>query len=205
MKSSENITEIIKALAKAQCELKPAETDSTNPRFKSSYNSLTSIWEAIRDPLSDNGLVAIQDITTGDRSVEVTTRILHTSGEWMEFGPLKIFTKDNDAQSFGSAITYGKKYSLCAALGVVRENDDDGNRASLNTQKVALAEPLKRITKDEVEMIEELLIENFDLRGSVLEKLKISSFHQLLAKDLPRVVGGIRIKMQEMEGTDENN
>ena len=205
MKTAETITEIIKALAKAQSELKPAETDSTNPRFKSSYNSLTSIWEAIREPLSSNGLIVIQDITSGDRMVEVTTRVLHTSGEWLEFGPLKIFTKDNDAQAFGSAVTYGKKYALCAALGVVRENDDDGNRASLNTQKSVPVEPPKKITADEVEMIEELLIEHFDLRQSVLEKMKITSFSQLYARDLPRVVGGIRIKMQEMEGSDEDN
>jgi len=130
MITSEQINEIAKAMSLAQAIMKPAEKDSVNPHFKSRYSDLSSSWESIRKPITDNGLSVWQDVTSTDAGIAITTRVVHCSGQWIEFGPLNIPTIKKDAQGFGSAITYGKRYALCAAMGIVADDDDDGNEAS---------------------------------------------------------------------------
>jgi len=129
MTTSEQINEIATAMAKAQGALAPAAKDTTNPHFGKKYADIASVWNAARKPLADNGLSVWQDVTTGDAGVGITTRIAHTSGQWVEFGPLGVPVSKLDAQGVGSAVTYGKRYALAAALGVVAEDDDDGNAA----------------------------------------------------------------------------
>ncbi len=148
MKTSENINEIAKAMSLAQKEMKPALLDSSNPYFGSKYSNLLSIWKTISEPLTNNGLSIVQDALTLEKHISITTRISHESGQWMEFGPLlmpskKIPRKNDpellrsieviDAQSIGSAISYARRYALCAALCIVSgdpEEDDDGNSVS---------------------------------------------------------------------------
>jgi hypothetical protein len=84
----------------------------------------------VRKPLGDNGLVVLQDVTLGEHGVSVTTRLVHVSGQWVEFGPLTVPLTKRDAQGVGSATSYGRRYALLAALGIVAEEDDDGNAAS---------------------------------------------------------------------------
>lgn len=131
MKSSEQINEIAAALAKAQGLLKPASKDSENPHYRSRYADLASCWAAWHAVGPDCGLGVVQDVTTDDRGVSVTTRVLHTSGQWYECGPLIVPLSKPDAHGVGSATTYAKRFSLGAALGIVAEDDvdDDGNAA----------------------------------------------------------------------------
>ncbi len=130
MKTSENIQDIAKAMSLAQQQLKPAAKDSVNPHYKSKYSDISSVWDAIREPIASNGLTIWQDVTTQDKTVSVTTRIVHSSGQWVEFGPLCVPMSKMDAHGVGSAISYGKRYALCAAIGVVSaDEDDDANHA----------------------------------------------------------------------------
>lgn len=129
MTTSEQINEIAAAMAKAQGAMKAASKDNRNPHFGSKYADIAAVWTVARAPMADNGLVVWQDVTTGDAGVGITTRIAHTSGQWVEFGPLGVPVSKLDAQGVGSAVTYGKRYALAAALGVVAEDDDDGNAA----------------------------------------------------------------------------
>lgn len=126
MKTSEQINEISKAMSIAQGQIQPASKDSTNPHFRSKFSSLAAVWDVIREPLSNNGLSVWQDITNHEKGVSVETKIVHTSGQWVEFGPLVMPVKSHDPQSYGSCSSYGKRYALCAALGVVSSEDDDG-------------------------------------------------------------------------------
>jgi hypothetical protein len=125
MKMSESIKEIATALCKAQAAMKPAAKDAENPHFKSRYADLASVWESIRGPLTDNGLSVVQNVITVERGIAVETQITHCSGEWYLFDPLVIPVNKVDAHGVGSAITYGKRYSLSAAVGVACELDDD--------------------------------------------------------------------------------
>lgn len=138
MKTSEAVSEISKAFAAMQSELKPASKDAVNPAFKSKYADLAAIWDACRDPLSRNGLFVGQDVTSEPKRVSVTTRVMHVSGQWFEFGPFSVPVEKETAHGLGSATSYAKRYALSAALGVVAENDDDGNEASSrSSQSVA--------------------------------------------------------------------
>lgn len=131
MDKSETIIELAKALAKAQGQISPALKDSENPHFRSKYADLSSVWAACRKPLTDNGLSVVQmpvDAPTPS-SVALTTLLLHTSGEYISSTVSAPLTKQ-DAQGIGSALTYLRRYALSAIIGVVADDDDDGNAAS---------------------------------------------------------------------------
>lgn len=129
MNHSAEVVELYAALAKAQSVMEPAVKDANNPAFKSKYADLASVWNAVRGPLSSNGLSVMQDVTMVDNKVSVTTRLAHSSGQWQDFGPLVVPMNKSDAHGVGSATSYGRRYSLCAAVGVVQD-DDDGNAST---------------------------------------------------------------------------
>jgi len=130
MNKSESIAALAAALAAAQGQMKGAVKDSANPFFKSKYADLASVVEAIRVAFASNGLSYIQTVEPSDKDeVRVETTILHSSGEWISCGILSLPVSKSDAQGYGSALTYARRYSLSAATGVAPE-DDDGNLAS---------------------------------------------------------------------------
>lgn len=129
MQKSENINELATALATAQGNIKAAKEDSENPFFKSNYADLSSVWDACRKPLTDNGLSIIQTTNNSEDKVIIETTLLHKSGQWIT-STLSLKPKADDPQSIGSTITYGRRYSLSAMVGVCSEEDDDGNAAS---------------------------------------------------------------------------
>ena len=130
MNKSDSVAGLAAALAKAQGVMKGALKDSANPFFKSRYADLASVVEAIRAAFSANGLSYIQTVEPSDKDeVRVETTLLHASGEWISCGILSLPVSKIDAQGYGSALTYARRYSLSAAVGVAPE-DDDGNLAS---------------------------------------------------------------------------
>jgi hypothetical protein len=129
MTKSDSISALAAALAKAQPKIEGATKDKTNPHFKSKYADLASVAEAIAEPLAANGLSYVQVSHDRENAAAIETIILHTSGEWLGCGAVSVPVSKNDAQGFGSALTYARRYSLSAAFGVVPE-DDDGNAAS---------------------------------------------------------------------------
>jgi len=139
MNKSENINELATALAKAQGAMRFAIKDANNPFFKSKYADLSSIVEAIRDSLAGNGLSYMQHLHPSDKhEVCVETVVLHASGQWISCGVVGIPVNKNDAQGYGSALTYARRYSLAAAVGVVAD-DDDGNAAASAAPKSSAA------------------------------------------------------------------
>lgn len=135
MNKSDNINELATALAKAQGAMRFAIKDANNPFFKSKYADLSSVVEAIRDALSGNGLSYMQHLHPSEKhEVCVETVLLHASGQWVSCGTLTVPVSKHDAQGFGSALTYARRYSLSAAVGVVAD-DDDGNAAAAAAPK----------------------------------------------------------------------
>lgn len=130
IRSSATRGELAKALAQAQSQMQSAELNAKNPFFKSSYADLPSIVKACRGPLTDNGLSVAQFPGRTDGGVmELTTILMHESGEWLE-STLTMPLAKADPQGYGSAITYAKRYALAAIVGVVTGEDDDGHEAS---------------------------------------------------------------------------
>jgi hypothetical protein len=127
---SEQLGELAKALAAAQGQMENAKKDSKNPHFGSSYADLAAVWDACRAALSSNGLAVVQTVAAGDggASVTVHTLLLHSSGQFIREA-LTLPVAQKTPHGVGSAITYGRRYSLAALVGIAQE-DDDGNAGS---------------------------------------------------------------------------
>ena len=123
---------IASALVKAQREFGPALKSSTNPHFRSKYADLSACIEAVIDALNNNGIYLMQLTEEHEAGVKVSTTFIHESGEQLSGGSLFMPATKHDAQGFGSALSYARRYSLMAACGIAPE-DDDGNQATKNT------------------------------------------------------------------------
>lgn len=129
---SPEIGALAQALAKAQGELTAATKDRENPFFKSSYATLASVFEAIREPFSKNGLAYSQPTRIDEHgNVVVVTILMHSSGQWIA-GEVSAKPAKNDPQGVGSLISYLKRYEIQAMAGIASaDDDDDGNAATL--------------------------------------------------------------------------
>lgn len=129
MKKSDSISELAKAFAKTQQEMKQPLKNAENPFFNSTYVPLENVAQSITDVATKNGLSYSQEPTVIDGVVSVTTLVMHSSGEWIEYEPLRLKPDKNNIQGCGSAITYAKRYALSAIFGITSDKDDDGNGA----------------------------------------------------------------------------
>ncbi len=163
--TSPRIDKIAAALAKAQAKIDGAKKGSENPFFRSRYADLASVWDACREALTENAISVVQvpngdgeavDLliidedkngnVTGSHSekgarVRLTSLLLHESGQWI--GGTSTMTAANmGPQSAGACLTYLRRYSLAALVGVAPE-DDDGNVANGRSGKGG---PVQRAT-----------------------------------------------------------
>ena len=135
------------AFTKAQAELpsiakQHEATIGTSYSYK--YADLNDVLEAVRPVLNKHGLSIAQSTVSEEGQIGVVTRIYHTSGHVETFGPL-LLPAGGDARSAGSAITYARRYGLCAALGISPDDDDDGEAAQV-------PEPKEGVTRTDVEV-----------------------------------------------------
>ena len=122
---SDTIGELAEALSSLQTSMRAAAENSVNPHFKSKYADLASCWDAVRPHLK--GLSITQSVVSSGKTVEITTLLMHASGQWLS-STLGLEARDPSPQATGSAITYGRRYGFCAALGI-SSGDDDGEAA----------------------------------------------------------------------------
>jgi hypothetical protein len=151
MKQSESIDKIIPAFIAFQSDMPSVPKDGNNPHFKSKYATLGAITEATRPHLAKHGLGFMQWMSNRDGYQLIVTRIMHTSGQWMEDEGYILNPTKNDPQGMGSAVTYARRYTLGASLGIITEDDDDGNRASEPVKPA----PQKPVTKPEPAPLQE--------------------------------------------------
>ncbi len=135
---SETTTELAKALLSVQKLLQPATKDATNPFVKKRYASLNSIMDVCREPLISNGIWLCQypvPVPIGNlggnetgQALGLVTKLTHAeSGQWQASLSVIPLPKA-DPQGMGSAITYARRYALSAMLGIVTEDDFDGEQ-----------------------------------------------------------------------------
>lgn len=118
------------ALAKAQATMGTAAKDAVNPHFKSRYADLASVWEAWRAAGPPQGLAVIQTLLDAPAGMlRLETVLLHASGEERR-STLTFPVAQSTPQAYGSALTYARRYALSALVGIVADEDDDGNAAS---------------------------------------------------------------------------
>lgn len=138
---------IASALVKAQKAFGPALKSSTNHHF-GKYADLSACVEAVIDGLNDNGIALIQIPHECESGVTVETLFIHESGETLSAGRLHVPATKQDAQGYGSALTYARRYSLMAACGIAPE-DDDGNAAV----KARVISPQARVVSPQAQVL----------------------------------------------------
>jgi len=136
------MTKLHASMAKAFAAIEGATKDTNNPFFKTKYADLSSVVAAIKPALVANDLFFTQASHERDGGVCVETFVHHADGGSMSFGSLFVPASKNDAQAYGSAMTYARRYSLQTAFGVCPE-DDDGNAAVTHSKaQTAMADPM---------------------------------------------------------------
>lgn len=216
MRTSDQINEISAALAKAQGEITNPAKEAQNPHFRSSYADLSSGINAIRSALSANGIAYIQSTRLDGEVLLVDTRLTHTSGQWLEseFPACRFPSKP---QEVGSAVTYARRYSLFAIVGIAGE-DDDGNAANASetpAQTRRIPTPPKPpaqkcFTEDESHLARDMLISALDMAQTVDDLAKwqadnMATIGKLLEEDrlaVREAYGDIRQALQGREAAE---
>jgi hypothetical protein len=187
---SETIGKLADALAKAQAEIEPAKMNSRNPFLKNKYADLSSVVDSFKGPLSKHGLSFVQMVTAPEDDstgvIELTTLLMHSSGEWLQSTMSMRWEKGKGQtiqQSIGVAISYARRYSLSAMLGIVSDEDTDGSVADVKPKR-------KKMTQEEeTELMSKIkeLMDNGVSPKDALDQLKgefpdVSMAHVLKAK-----------------------
>lgn len=129
MDKSESIKEIATALLAVQKEMPTVAKTASNPFFKSKYTPLDKVMPEALKALNKHGISVSQLVSNVEGKNSLTTLLMHSSGEYISGTQPLILAKD-DPQGQGSAITYARRYSIMSAIGMVSDDDDDGNKAT---------------------------------------------------------------------------
>ena len=148
MNRSETINELAAALAKAQGAMEAALMDTKN-QFGGVYADLGAVMQAAKGPLSSNGLSVSQHPELIENKVTVTTILMHSSGQWME-SSISAGIGDNRAlsaaQQAGIVITYLRRYSYAAIVGIYADQDTDGAKVETTTKSKPAQSETKPMT-----------------------------------------------------------
>ncbi len=191
MKSSEQVNELATALCKAQGDMGGAVKDSSNPFFKSSYADLTSVIKAIKQPFSDNGLSYTQFPVSNEHGVGVSTRLMHTSGQWLEM-EYTLPTVKKDPQASGSAITYARRYALQSIAGIPTADDDAESAMIRNNQSKNAV-----LSGDQAKEIKGLIEEHGVDVKVFLKHFKATSVDEMLAVHYSKAVAALNAKAKK--------
>lgn len=170
LKKSESIQNLSNAMAEFQKKIKQPLKDANNPFFKSQYVPLENVVEAITETGSQLGISFMQFASSDETgSIEVATLVMHSTGEYIEFPPVRMKPESNKPQAVGSAITYAKRYALSAIFGITSDKDDDGNEAT------GLNKPVDKQTKQQAkqQVTQDDATEKIDKYWTELEKLGV--------------------------------
>jgi hypothetical protein len=189
---SASLGKLAKALAGAQGELKDAVKDSVNPHFKSKFASLGSVRAAVTPVFVKNGLAVTQlNEPHGDGGVCVVTLLLHESGEWIR-SRLYVPVSKKDAQGFGSALSYARRYALAMIANIATDDDDDANEAVRPQAQKPAEKPANDTAAPKNEVDVEALIQALEASKDAEElskaSLKVGAVKKQLAqKDFDRL------------------
>lgn len=187
---SEELKDLYTALSKAQGEYAPVNYNRENPYFKSQYADLDAIIKAVRPALTKYGLAFVQQMRFNPEGMTILhSRLTHSSGQWIE-SRARIIPPKNDIQTFGSTLTYHKRYAAISLLGVTISHDmsdDDAEVAmvsnreivakgtSLNAKYNPKEQSYEPITKEQLDELEYELQGHEDIAEMVLNGLHIQN------------------------------
>ncbi len=166
---------IAAAYAHAFAEIEAATKTASNPHFKSKYADLTSVIDAIKPHLVKHDLFFIQRPRPSDGGVTIETSLHHVSGEELNLGILFVPANKNDAQAYGSALSYARRYALVTAFGVPTE-DDDGNAAVASNRSAG------PIAADKLAVLQDLIDKTGTDIAALCKHYKVAALADLTAE-----------------------
>lgn len=184
------------AMAAAFGEIEAATKDAKNPHFKSKYADLTAVIGAIKPALVKNNLFFTQNPEPHEHGVQVETILHHASGEAISLGKLFVPANKKDAQGFGSALTYARRYALVTAFGVPVE-DDDGEAARKAPQQA-----LATVDDNQWAMLVQLIETTGTETRKFCEAYKIDNLRALPAAAYEKAKGQLERKLNAKETVD---
>lgn len=173
MQRSEQIGELITALAKAQAEFTFAAKDSNNPAFNSKYADLAANISAVRPSLSKHGIALMQfDEVDLERQTASVTTSLHFAEQYISImaeAPA-VGMKGFNVQSIGACWTYLRRYTLQALCGLASD-DDDGNSLAVENKPVPNKQAKGKVKEQLEQSVEEAKVET-GIRSQFFSKAK---------------------------------
>ena len=138
------------AIRAAQGKIETVRKNGENPHFHSKYATLDEIWENVRKPLNDAGLIVLCDVYTANGERLLTTRVIHAETGEEASCTFPIMAATNSPQAIGSAMTYARRYTLTALLEIVTGDgtDDDGEAAENRTPTNGAKNPSAKAAAD---------------------------------------------------------
>lgn len=204
-RSSDTIGELAAAIVKAAAELRDIDRGGSasiptksGGSYSYKYATLPGILQAVRPILQKHGLAVLQNASEGSNgSVDISTMLVHSSGEYLVLDPLPM-PLGNTAQETGSAITYGRRYQLLAALGLSADDDDDGATAAPR-QSYSSGTP-SRATEAQIAALERMYRER-NLPAPDLSSLSKAEASRLFdeVKAMPKAAKGDKLTKAEDE------
>lgn len=192
------IDELAAALCKAQGLFSAAKKDGKNPHFRSTFATLESVIDAVREPLHECGLAFIQPTVYHPEGLGLVTMLLHRSGQYIRSTmvlPADTQKGRTEVQACGSTITYMRRYALLAMLGIPTE-DDDGNTAGPRTGDRQATQPdhgagdgTKLVTKAQIGKFHALVHKLGLTREQVQKGLDSRGYHGSGFADLTKSQG----------------
>lgn len=131
---STQVGQLIHALVQAQERIRNPKFDATNPHFRMKYASLAAVRDAVVPALAQYGLTVTQFPGTEDGCVSCETILWHTSGQYLG-SLLTLPVSKQDAQGYGAALTYARRYGLMTLCNVVGDEDDDAESVVRQEEK----------------------------------------------------------------------
>jgi hypothetical protein len=190
MTQSESIGNLALAMSKAQGELHDVYKDKKGYGYN--YADLSSVLEITRPVCSKYELAVVQPCTSDSASVTVTTRVMHSSGEWISSSltlPLTVGKGMTHAQAIGSCITYGRRYGLAAMMGVSQTDDDASSATTID------AERIETISASLVEALKKKILESGADIEAVCKSVNVSRLCDMTASQYNRVSQQLDIKI----------
>lgn len=181
------------AMAAAFGEIEAATKSANNPHFRSKYADIGAVIDAVKPALVKHGLFFTQHPQPSEGGVTVETVLHHAGGESISMGSLFVPADKNNAQAFGSALTYCRRYALVTAFGVPTE-DDDGNSATramtISDEQLMRLQSLIKATSSNVQ--------------AFCEVLKVKSLNQLPADQFGNALGLLENKLAKLAKEEAN-
>lgn len=196
---SENIDQLISAMSKVQSQLRVAVKDSFNPHYKNKYADLGCVWEACREPLAHNGLAVIQSISQEDGKQMLVTTLAHISGQWMKSTMALPLIKPG-AQELGSCITYCRRYSLAAMVGIYQGDDDDAEKADRSVREKSEKRPF---SKEMIAAVAPFFAQDAEAVQIVKEKIGVDSWTQIPYEKFGDTMTWLKKRKEEREESNE--